>query len=388
MLKDKNIVCLSNHYWNEAWFRKQHFMSRFAKNGNRILYVEPTFSMVRKPHKDVAKNRFFKPILEKVDENIFVLKPPQALPKWTNPTISRLNYIWFAKIIDRVARRLGMVDYILWIYTPEYFTTLKYFSYKKIVFDLIDDLAAYRGIKDSIYHYKTECINGLIKKSDLFIVTAKTLFNCYKGRSNNIVHIPNGFDSKLFFETGNRGVPGDLKNIKRPIVGFVGVLFSFLDYDLINYIADKNRDWSIVLVGAIEPYGTRDAIKELKKRENIYFLGKKKKEEIPAYINQFDVCINPFKVSEASRSVNPLKVYEYLACGKPVVSVRMQALEEESISGVIDFAGSYEDFANKVQCWVQDDSSDKRKQRVERVRDYSWDSLFTRVNEACNILKN
>ena len=387
MLRGKNIVCLSTNYWNGPWFRKQHFMRRFAKNGNRILFVEPTFSMVRKPHEDTAKNRFFRPFLEKIDKNIFVLKPPRALPKYTKPLISKINYIWFAKIIDKAAKKLNMTNYILWVYRPEYFPGLRYFNYGKLVFDLTDDLAAYGGKKNDIYYHKTECINNLIEKSNSVIVTAKTLFEKYQGKAGRkIFHIPNGVDLELFSEASKK-IPADLRNIKRPIIGFVGTLFNFIDYDLITYLADRNKDHSVVLVGAIEPWGTKDSIKELKKRKNIYLLGKKNKQEIPSYITQFDVCINPFKVDQVSRSVNPLKVYEYLACGKPVVSVEMEALNEERVSKMIDFANNYEDFGDKIEFWLENDSQNKKRERIKMVVDYSWENLFLKLNEAFSILE-
>ena len=387
MLRGKNIVCLSTHYWNDPWFRKQHFMSRFAKNGNRILYVEPTFSMMRKPYKDTAKNRFFRPFLEKVDKNIFVLRPPRALPKNTNPLISKINYIWFAGIIDKAAKKLDMTNYILWVYRPEYFFGLKYFNYRKLVFDLTDDLACYRGEKDNAYYHKVKCINGLIEKSNLVIVTAKTLFERYQSKAGRkIFHVPNGVDLELFSKA-SKETPADLRNIKRPIIGFVGVLFSFIDYDLITYLADKNKDYSVVLVGPVERWGTRESIEKLKERKNIYLLGKKNKEEIPSYISQFDVCMNPFKVDQVSRSVNPVKVYEYLACGKPVVSVKMEALKEEKVSKMIDFADSYKDFTKRIKFWLGNDSQNKKRERIKMVVDYSWESLFLKLKKTCSILE-
>lgn len=387
MLSGKNIVCLSTHYWSDPWFRKQHFMSRFAKNNNRVLYVEPTFSMIRKPQKHTAKNRFFKPLLEKIDKNIVLLKLPRALPKYTKPPFSKINYTWFTKIIDKAARRLGMSDYMLWIYKPEYYAGLKHFNYRELVFDLVDDLAAYSGKKDNTYYYKVKCINGLIEKSNLVIVTAKTLFKRYRRKaSRKIFHISNGVDLELFSERG-REVPLDLRNVKRPIIGFVGVLFSFLDYDLITYLADEKKDYSVVLVGPIEAWGTKGSVEKLKRRKNIYLSGEKKKEEIPSYISQFDVCMNPFKVDQVSKNANPLKVYEYLACGKPVVSVKMEALEEEKVSKMIDFANSYEDFVNKIKFWLENDSEDKKRDRVKMIVDYSWENLFLKLNEACTILE-
>ena len=362
-------------------------MWRFAHQGNKILYVEPSFSLLRQPYaykRAYTGNRFFKSTVEKVHENIFLLKPPKGLPYWSHPFISVLNYKWFGKIVDRKARELGFKDYILWVYCPEYYNALSLMNCDKIVFDLTDDLAAFRGKKDKQYFYIRGCVEGLMKRSDLVFTTAKTLYQKYSTiyGEDKVYYIPNGFDAGLFSKN-NYELPEDMANIPKPIIGFVGVLFSFLDYDLITYIADKNKNYSVVLVGPIEPWRTKGSIEKLKERKNIYLLGKKNRKEIPSYISQFDVCINPFKVDEVSRSVNPLKVYEYLACGKPVVSVKIEALEKEEINKVISFADSYEEFISRVRYWIKNDSLKYRKDRIKLVDHYSWDNLFIRIDKIC-----
>src|SRR5437016_5850369 len=107
-LTGRDIICLSTHYWDERGFRKQEFMSPFAE-GNRILYVEPSFSMAR-PYeanrREGATNRYVLSRLEDRDSNIHLLKPPRGLPKWAHPRIERANYRWYGRIVGRVARRL------------------------------------------------------------------------------------------------------------------------------------------------------------------------------------------------------------------------------------------------------------------------------------------
>jgi len=105
-------------------------------------------------------------------------------------------------------------------------------------------------------------------------------------------------------------------------------------------------------------------------------LGKKKKEEIPAYINRFDVCINPFRIDDVSKSVNPLKIYEYLACKKNVVSVRMESLESEVVSKLIYFADDYDDFNAKLNRALKENLNNKN---FEILKNYSWDNLFLKV---------
>lgn len=380
----RNIVCISTHYWHDFWYRKQHFMWRFAHQGNKVLYVEPSFSLVRRPYpykRAYTGNRFFRPTVEKVHENIFLLKPPKGLPYWSHPFISILNYRWFGKIVNQKARQLGFKDYILWVYRPEYYDALSLVNCDKIIFDLTDDLAAYREKKDSQYFYIRGCIGGLMKRSDLIFTTAKILYGKYSAiyGEDKVYYIPNGFDAGLF-SNNNYELPEDMGNIPKPIIGFVGVLFRFLDYDLIGYIAEKNPNKSVVLIGPIEPSAEK-YVDKLKKYENIYLLGKKPREVIPSYIHSFDVCINPFKINEVSRSVNPLKIYEYLACGKPVVSIDMESLKSDKlISNEIDFAADYFTFDKLIKKRISKELSREEKMRKMRVvQNYSWDKLFHKL---------
>src|SRR4051812_42552215 len=108
----RDIICLSTHFWDERWFRKQEFMSRFARS-NRVLFVEPSFSMVRapgRPFAEVAPTPPLVPRLARRDHGIPLLKPPRGLPRWTDPRIERLTYRWYGRVVARAARRLGFRD--------------------------------------------------------------------------------------------------------------------------------------------------------------------------------------------------------------------------------------------------------------------------------------
>jgi len=359
-------------------------MWRFANLGNKVLYVEPSFSLVRRPysHKRAhAGNRFFRPTVEEVHERLFLLKPPKGLPYWSHPVISTLNYKWFGKIVGQKSRELGFKDPILWVYRPEYYNALSLMKCDKIVFDLTDDLAAYKLKKDGQYSYIRGCIEGLMKRSDLVLTTAKTLYEEYSTiyGTDKVCYLPNGFDVGLFSKN-NSEVPQDMRNIPRPIIGFVGVLFDFLDYDLIGYIAQRNPDKSVALIGPAEPPVAKD-LARLKKYKNIHLLGAKPREAIPSYIHSFDICINPFKIDEVSRSANPLKIYEYLACGKPVVSMDMESLKSDKlISDEIDFAADYFAFDELVKRNITRGlSREERIRKMQAVRNYSWDKLFHKL---------
>ncbi|MEW6601408.1 MAG: glycosyltransferase [Nitrospirota bacterium] len=383
-MKHKQIVCLSTHYWDDPWFRKQHFMHRFVREGYKVAYVEPSYSIVRKRDEHRTKyqtNKAFTVSVDKKGDNLFSLKPPRGLPFWSRPVISKLNYSYFSICLASTLKKIGFEDYILWVYRPEYAPCLNYFDYGKLVYDCVDDLAAYKQTDRSKYEFIKECSEILARRSDLVIVTAATLYEKYEDMARNLHIVPNGFDLDLF-SVQSRKQPEDIKSIPHPVIGFVGTLFSFLDYDLIEFIIKKNSDKSFVFIGNCEENSSQVWAHITNSYKNVHWLGRKKKEEIPSYLRAFDVCINPFKVNDVSRSVSPLKVYEYLAVKKPVISVRMESLERESIAQFLHFASTYDEFNEKLEQALMTKDYFEEKLNYSMVLAYSWDVLFKKVFSA------
>jgi hypothetical protein len=354
-------------------------MSRFQKKGYRIAYIEPSFSMVRKvdpSKKKYATNKFFTAAVEEIDKNLFIIKPPRHLPFWTRPSISKLSFLYISSHIHFALKKMGFKDYILWIYRPQFANGLKRFNYKKLVFDITDNLAAYNYNKIGKYTYIKNCMEYLAKKSDLTLVTAFTLHEMFKDLASDIHLVPNGYDSNLFAEKNNFLLPLDMKGIPKPIIGFVGTIFCFLDFELLRYIIRCNQDKSFVFIGNCEGNVKKEWLSIIKSNKNVFWIGRKSKEKIPAYINNFDVCINPFKIDDVSKSVSPLKVFEYLALRKPVISVEMESLMREKVSKLIYFAKDYNEFNSKLN-FALNNKIDSTNYRC--VREYSWDSLFDKV---------
>ena len=381
-LTDMDIICFSTHYWDESKFRKQEFMSRFTRE-NRVLFVEPSISMARSAEghlREVATNRYFLSSLETRDEHLHLLKPPRGLLKWSNPRVERLNYRWFGRIVERAARRLNFRNPILWVYHPSYYHALKTISHGELVFDLVDDLSAYGGGHWDHIEYEME---RLVEESDLLVVTAKTLLKRYESSAAQTVHVSNGFDAALFsLDRVGAEIPSSLSGIKRPILGFIGTLFSFIDFDLLEQVARVHHDKSVVLVGPVEANVEKD-VARLRELPNIVHIGGQPQSEIPAYVNAFDVCLNPFRRGRVADSVSPLKVYEYLAMGRPVVSTPMKALEMEDVARAVVFAEDANEFCKQVSRCLDEDVQGAVQARREAVASYSWDGLFERLDTAC-----
>jgi hypothetical protein len=363
-------------------------MSRFAEKGYRVAYIEPTFPIFRKPDKDRSgyqTNNIFKVSVERKKGNLFIIKPPRGMRFSTNPIVSRINYRYFAYRLGKVLKQLKFEDYILLVYQHLYAPGLDYFKYRKLIYDITDDLPAYKKEDPEKYNHIKKCTEDIIGKSDYVIVTASSLYDKYKDMSLNIKLIPNGYDPNIFLSK-DMHVPTDIKEIKGPVIGFIGTLFTFLDFKLIEYVIKQNPDKSFVFIGNCEKYVEAEWKGITNTYKNVYWLGRKNKEDIPSYVHRFDVCINPFKVDDVSRSVSPLKVFEYLAMRKPVVSVKMESLEKEEIAPLIYFASSYQDFNAKLNDALRYKDINSEKSNYPLIANYSWDNLFRKLNEVVEIL--
>lgn len=383
-LSGRDIVCVSTHYWDERRYRKQEFMSRFAER-NRVLYVEPTFSLARRParhHRAVADNRVFGTQLRRAGDSVYVLTPPRGLPKWTNPRIERLSYRREARFVANAAARLGFRDVVLWLYNPSYAVALDVVPHRQLVLDLVDDLGSYQGAdlsrRDSVESHVVE----LVKRSNLLIVTANTLLERYRSQARKVVQISNGFDDTLFSADRAITLPTSLRDISRPILGFVGTIFTLLDFPLMEDVARHHSDKSLVLVGPVEASAV-PLLNRLCSLPNVFHLAPVPQAEIAAFVASFDVCLNPFAQGPLADSVSPLKVYEYLAMGRPVVSSPMASLASEPAGTVVEFGSSASDFCVKISRCLGDASLAAAARRREVAAAYSWGSLFGRLTSAC-----
>lgn len=368
-----NILFWGIHYWDSPWFRKQQFAKRLADRGHKVFFVEDSDSIIRRMKND--RNLPFKSTIKKINENLYIITPSSLFPYPLNFFTRSLYNLKILYDCKRFMKRLGIEEFIFWFTRPEHGTVLKKIKGPKI-FDLCDDIPGYSLLSGNLKRYRKHLhfLTASLQKTDISIVSALKIKEKYQNLTKNeMIVIPNGhsINSSL---AQKLEIPGDIASIPKPVVGFIGSLFQFIDDDLLEYIISKRPNYSFVFVGGIEGYFPIDKIK---KYPNTFLLGRKPQLEIPNYISAFDVCINPFKIHEVNDSVNPVKVFEYLAKKKNVVSVKMYSLMKEKISKYIHFAENYDDFLNKIDFVL---NGEKINQIPENdLQEYHWDNLFNRL---------
>ena len=242
------------------------------------------------------------------------------------------------------------------------------------IFDTVDNWAEHNNFKNYKERLK-ENYNLIDHKADLIFTVSEDLIKLYK--SNKNVHwIPNGVDVNEFrnYNSEFRIKDKNSKVIKKPIIGYVGIIQDRIDIDLIEYTAKNNPDKSIVLIGDVWPDAN---INKLKNKDNVHFIDRVKYKELPNYLNNFDVAIIPHKINEFTKSMNPLKLYEYLACGKPVVTTPVAGVEK--FNDLIYVAKDKNEFNNKIQEALKNNNEELEEKRIESVGDYSWGSRVDRM---------
>jgi glycosyltransferase involved in cell wall biosynthesis len=194
-------------------------------------------------------------------------------------------------------------------------------------------------------------IDFLIDKADIIITSSQNLFNKLKiKRKHNLFLVGNGVEVEHFKKAReNIEISMDIKSTKKPIIGYIGTIGEWFDFELIESILKFYPNISIVLIGPIFLKQKPEINKLESLYPNLFVLGKKSYSILPNYIKAFDVCIIPFKINELTLSVNPNKLYEYLAAGKPVISTALP--EVEKYNGTVYMAKNTDEFLwhiNKV----------------------------------------
>lgn len=208
-------------------------------------------------------------------------------------------------------------------------------------------------------------LSDLRKKADVIFATSRKLYEENKKEHPNVHLCPNGVDFDHFSGAryGHLPVPPDIRDRGRPLVGYVGAVASWLDWELIDYITGANPQISFIFVGPlcnIAPPFTKP---------NLHFLGYRDYRVLPSYVQCFDVCLIPFRLTSMTEGCNPIKMYEYLSAGKPVVSTPLP--EVAGLGGVL-VGRSPEEFNLLMHHALHRDTEESRNCRVEESYRNSW----------------
>lgn len=349
--------------------------------GAEVLYFDPPVTWLAPLADKTAKDRLtawrkppFKPT-----KSVTVFSVPPVLPFYNRfRWINRFNQARLARYVGKIMANMGFDFPVLWVYSPMYADIVPKLSKSSLVYDCVDRHSAYKGQINPAVVDKME--EDLAKACESVFCTAKGLYERLVKFNPKTFLIPNGVDFDRFNAvcTKKLTVPDDMINIPKPVLGFVGVLRNWVDTSVIEYAARSRPDWSVVLIG---PEGDAD-LSGLKTLKNVHFLGAKPNDTLPAYISSFDIALNAFVKSDLSKDVSPLKFYEYLATGKPVVSTG-QPLQVLSYADCVYIAEDAKGYLTACEEALAETGEERRNLRIAGAKAASWDGRVAEIVKIC-----
>jgi glycosyltransferase involved in cell wall biosynthesis len=356
--------------WDFRWQRPQHFLTGLRDAGSSILYLAISLMPIKK-RLNSTKEAGKKNVFNSLDKNINQV--------WLS-SFNKINIykdliedddlhnlvMCLGSVIEatKPLKLTYMIQFPTW--APVAFKLKEKYG-GNILFDCMDDHAGFSTTSEDVI--STE--KNLIKTADLVIASSDLIYERVSKAARQSIHIKNGTEFNLF----NRGISnGALHQFTdRPIIGYYGAISDWFDADLIAYCAHERPDWSFILIGST--FGAN--IEPLLKLNNIYLLGEIPYKDLPGYLVDFDVCTIPFKITPLTLATNPVKFYEYISAGKPVVSINLPELAPYAHDCYL--ADSSAQFLAQLEVAL-DQKKDQRliARRVNLAKDNDWGS---RVNQ-------
>ena len=387
MISDESILCFAPEPWEHIWRNRHQIMSRLAEK-NRVLFVEPR-PYLREVIRDwragkVGWKDLSRPLVTQIKENLWAYHPPLFAPLSGRYPLSVILRWLRETQMKRVMRQLGFTAPILWLYRPNMADAVGRYGEKLVTYHIVDQYSAYEADFQSVYGQERrssveQSERTMLGLADLVIVTSSSLLE-EKGHYNANTHwVPNGVDYEAFSTAALSGAlpPDDVAALPRPIVGYVGAINEKLDYELLRQVA-LEIPCTLILVGPVHLRLDLSGPKMLD-LPNVCFLGAKPVSDVARYVAACDVCLMPYKLNEWTAHINPLKLYEYLAAGKPVVSTAIPATA--GFEQVIRIAGGQAGFCQHVGHALEERDASLVRDRMNLAAQNTWMARVEKLSE-------
>jgi glycosyltransferase involved in cell wall biosynthesis len=381
-LRNASIVCLSSIDWDFVWQAHQEIMSRLAAAENKVVFVENTGGVrsVRATDAGRLVRRAVNAVRQLVRgerrpvANV-VLVAPLLVPFARNPVARLLNDRVLTPFMAAKIRRMTGPNPIVYTYLPTAnalrLIQLLGGSRVTVVYHSVADYQALA--EDHAAMATTE--GALVARADLVLVQSAGLRRRFEALSPRVFDLGIGVNLSVFDPAKMADPPAELVDLPRPLIGYVGGLHQHLDVDLLRELAHAFRRGSIVLVG---PLLVDSAA--LPSEPNIHLLGSRAHSELPALVAAFDVGLVPYLRTEYTATVNPTKLFEYLAMGVPVVSVDLpEVMSLDLPPFAVRTAANRQDFIAAVRAVLSEEAAGNRTRRRELALDRDWSRLVERV---------
>ena len=379
------MIYLGMSPWDGMWKNRHQLMSRFARQ-MPVIYVEPPLRLRRFRQRalggELTWRDLRKPELREIKPNLFVFSSSAFYPVSGSGFLHRLTASRWRRAFCRAGRKVGIDRPILWISQPEHSTVLGKTSELLSIYHVVDEYAGYTDQEGARLEKHRVNERRTLDSVDLTIVVSPELLRSKSGMGREVRLVENAVDLAKFDAARVSGIPlSEFAAIRGPRLGYSGLIGKRLNFGLIIKLARRQPEWSIVFIGKVDRRDCEADLLMLEGMSNVYFLGQKGQHEVADYVAALDVGLLPYELNVETEHISPLKMYEYLALGLPVVSTAIPAaLRHRDLVGVADKDATFETLC---QAALAEDDSARIEKRLSFAGDNTWDH---RVHELTEII--
>ena len=303
---------------------------------------------------------------------------PLVIPLHRDQLTRELNarLLWLS--VGRAVARLGIERPILWSYVPQAEVLLDRLHPELVVYHCVDDIAAQEGVDGDTFRAAEA---RFVARADLVLASAPQLARRLSELAPNVLYVPNVADTESFAQALEPGpVDPALEALPTPRVVFTGAISETkFDIALLVDVARRHAAWSFALVGPVGLGAPRTDVSALEAQPNIHLLGPRAYSQLPAVLRGADAGVIPYLRTPLTRSIFPMKVYEYLAAGLPVVATDLPSLEQVE---AVTRASDADAFARELERALAQDGPERRRARSAAALQHSWTARLTELGGA------
>jgi len=357
-----DLVCLSHLRWNFVFQRPQHLLTRCTQERRVFFIEEPIFTPDPVGRLEVNQH----------SSGVWVAVP-HLQEGLSQEAIAEAQKV----LLDGLFAEHEIREYICWYYTPMAMGFTQHLKPAAVVYDCMDELAAFKGAPPALKEHEAE----LFRRADLVFTGGQSLYESKRNQHPNVYAFPSSVDVKHFASARTiTDEPEDQANIPHPRLGFCGVIDERMDIELLDGIAQARPDWHLVIIGPVVKIDPNS----LPRRENIHYLGGKDYKELPKYMAGWDLAMLTFARNESTRFISPTKTPEYLAAGKPVVSTSIRdVVRPYGQEKLVRIADTASEFVAAAEAAMKEDTKESGwLNRVDALLDQtSWDRTWTSMTQ-------
>ncbi len=346
-----DVLCFPIIDWDFRFQRPQQLMSQFAAAGHRVFYVSITFRTEGAPWEITEKRT-----------NVYEvsLRGP-ARNVYKDVLDDEAGDALFASL-DALRRDLALGATATFVDLPFWWPLARRardaFAWP-VIYDCMDHHAGFSVITPEMLGQQ----DALTSSADLVVVSSPPLEAAALQHSRKVLLLRNAGEYEHFaIPARTRGEP--------PVIGYYGALEDWFDADLVADVAERRPDWKFVLVGRPVSVDTS----RLSRLPNVSLPGEQPYATIPGWLHQFDVAIIPFKRTPLTEATNPVKAYEILASGKPIVSVPIP--EMVALGPLVRLAGTAEELEREILAALRPEDPAVIEARRAFAREHTWSKRF------------